>query len=166
MEEFKMKTKILELLEQNSRYSAADIALMLGLEEQEVVDSIKEMEKDKIICGYKTLINWDKVEHREVVTALIEVKVTPQRGEGFDKIAERIYRFSEVKAVYLMSGGFDLTVIIEGKTMKEVALFVVQKLAPLDAVLSTGTHFVLNKYKDHGVIFEEIKKDERMIVSP
>lgn len=166
MEEFKMKTKILELLEQNSRYSAADIALMLGLEEQEVVDSIKEMEKDKIICGYKTLINWDKVEHREVVTALIEVKVTPQRGEGFDKIAERIHRFSEVKAVYLMSGGFDLTVIIEGKTMKEVALFVGQKLAPLDAVLSTGTHFVLNKYKDHGVIFEEIKKDERMIVSP
>ena len=166
MEEFKMKTKILELIEQNSRYSAADIALMLGLEEQEVVDSIKEMEKDKIICGYKTLINWDKVEHREVVTALIEVKVTPQRGEGFDKIAERIYRFSEVKAVYLMSGGFDLTVIIEGKTMKEVALFVGQKLAPLDAVLSTGTHFVLNKYKDHGVIFEEIKKDERMIVSP
>ena len=166
MEEFKMKTKILELLEQNSRYSAADIALMLGLEEQEVVDSIKEMEKDKIICGYKTLINWDKVEHREVVTALIEVKVTPQRGEGFDKIAERIYRFSEVKAVYLMSGGFDLTVIIEGKTMKEVALFVGQKLAPLDAVLSTGTHFVLNKYKDHGVSFEEIKKDERMIVSP
>ena len=161
-----MKTKILELLEQNSRYSAADIALMLGLEEQEVVDSIKEMEKDKIICGYKTLINWDKVEHREVVTALIEVKVTPQRGEGFDKIAERIYRFSEVKAVYLMSGGFDLTVVIEGKTMKEVALFVGQKLAPLDAVLSTGTHFVLNKYKDHGVIFEEIKKDERMIVSP
>lgn len=161
-----MKTKILELLEQNSRYSAADIALMLGLEEQEVVDSIKEMEKDKIICGYKTLINWDKVEHREVVTALIEVKVPPQRGEGFDKIAERIYRFSEVKAVYLMSGGFDLTVIIEGKTMKEVALFVGQKLAPLDAVLSTGTHFVLNKYKDHGVIFEEIKKDERMIVSP
>ena len=161
-----MKTKILELLEQNSRYSAADIALMLGLEEQEAVDSIKEMEKDKIICGYKTLINWDKVEHREVVTALIEVKVTPQRGEGFDKIAERIYRFSEVKAIYLMSGGFDLTVIIEGKTMKEVALFVGQKLAPLDAVLSTGTHFVLNKYKDHGVIFEEIKKDERMIVSP
>ena len=161
-----MKTKILELLEQNSRYSAADIALMLGLEEQEVVDSIKEMEKDKIICGYKTLINWDKVEHREVVTALIEVKVTPQRGEGFDKIAERIYRFSEVKAVYLMSGGFDLTVIIEGKTMKEVSLFLGQKLAPLDAVLSTGTHFVLNKYKDHGVIFEEIKKDERMIVSP
>ena len=161
-----METKILELLEQNSRYSAADIALMLGAKEAEIAVAIKEMEKKQIICGYKTLINWDKVEHKEVVTALIEVKVTPQRGEGFDKIAERIYRFNEVKAVYLMSGGFDLTVIIEGKTMKEVALFVGQKLAPLDAVLSTGTHFVLNKYKDHGVIFEEIKKDERMIVSP
>ena len=166
MEGLKMETKILELLEQNSRYSAADIALMLGAKEAEIAVAIKEMEKKQIICGYKTLINWDKVEHKEVVTALIEVKVTPQRGEGFDKIAERIYRFNEVKAVYLMSGGFDLTVIIEGKTMKEVALFVGQKLAPLDAVLSTGTHFVLNKYKDHGVIFEEIKKDERMIVSP
>ena len=160
MEEFKMKTKILELLEQNSRYSAADIALMLGLEEQEVVDSIKEMEKDKIICGYKTLINWDKVEHREVVTALIEVKVTPQRGEGFDKIAERIYRFSEVKAVYLMSGGFDLTVIVEGKTMKEVATFVAQKLAVLDNVGGTATHFVLKKYKDHGTIFKEKKNSD------
>lgn len=166
MEGLKMEMKILELLEQNSRYSAADIALMLGAKEAEIAVAIKEMEKKQIICGYKTLINWDKVEHKEVVTALIEVKVTPQRGEGFDKIAERIYRFNEVKAVYLMSGGFDLTVIIEGKTMKEVALFVGQKLAPLDAVLSTGTHFVLNKYKDHGVIFEEIKKDERMIVSP
>lgn len=166
LEEKEMNNKILELLEQNSRYSTADIALMLGMEEEEVARAIKKMEKDQIICGYKTLINWDKVENKEIVTALIEVKVTPQRGEGFDKIAERIYRFSEVKAVYLMSGGFDLTVIIEGKTMKEVALFVGQKLAPIDAVLSTGTHFVLNKYKDHGVIFEEMKKDERMIISP
>lgn len=161
-----MRTKILELLEENSRYSVADMALMLGLTEEEVARTIKTLEDEKIICGYKTLINWEKVDHKEVVTALIEVKVTPQRGEGFDKIAERIYRFSEVKAVYLMSGGFDLTVIIEGRTMKEVALFVGQKLAPLEAVLSTGTHFVLKKYKDHGVIFEEFKKDERMIVSP
>lgn len=161
-----MNSRILELLEKNSKYSAADIALMLGAEEEEVARAIKQMEKDQIICGYKTLINWDKVENKEMVTALIEVKVTPQRGEGFDKTAERIYRFSEVKAVYLMSGGFDLTVIIEGKTMKEVALFVGQKLAPLESVLSTGTHFVLNKYKDYGVIFEEAKKDERMIISP
>lgn len=161
-----MKSRILELLEQNSKYSAEDIAVMLGMQEEEVRLAIEELEKDQVICGYKTLINWDKVEDKEIVTALIEVKVTPQRGEGFDKIAQRIYRFNEVTAVYLMSGGFDLTVIIEGKTMKEVALFVGQKLAPLDAVLSTGTHFVLKKYKDHGVIFEEAKKDERMLISP
>lgn len=161
-----MKRKVLELLDQSSRYTVADMAVMLNIDEAAVACAIKELEKEKVICGYKTLINWDKVHDKEIVTALIEVRVTPQRGEGFDKIAERIYKFSEVKAVYLMSGGFDLTVIIEGRTMKEVALFVGQKLAPLDAVLSTATHFVLKKYKDHGVIFEESKKDERMIVSP
>lgn len=161
-----MRNRILELLEENSRYTAKDIAIMLNISEEDVCLAIKALEKEQIICGYKTLINWDKVETKELVTALIEVKVTPQRGEGFDKIAQRIYKFKEVKAVYLMSGGFDLTVIIEGRTMKEVALFVGQKLAPLDSVLSTGTHFVLKKYKDHGVIFEDIKKDERMLVSP
>ncbi|MGL5675457.1 MAG: Lrp/AsnC family transcriptional regulator [Cellulosilyticaceae bacterium] len=161
-----METKILELLEKDSRYTAKDMAVMIGATEEEVAATIAKLEKEQIICGYQTLINWDKVENKEIVTALIEVKVTPQRGEGFDKIASRIYRFDEVEAVYLMSGGFDLTVIIEGKTMKEVALFVGQKLAPLDAVLSTGTHFVLKRYKDHGVIFEEIKKDERMLISP
>lgn len=161
-----MKNRILEILEETSKYSSADIAVMLGVQEDEVKLAIEELEKDQVICGYKTLINWDKVDAKELVTALIEVKVTPQRGEGFDKTAQRIYRFKEVQAVYLMSGGFDLTVIIEGKTMKEVALFVGQKLAPLESVLSTGTHFVLKKYKDHGVIFEETKKDERMKVSP
>lgn len=160
-----MKNEILELLQENSKYTASDIAALLGLQVEEVEHTIKQLEKDKTICGYKTLINWDKTE-KEMVTALIEVKVTPQRGEGFDRVAQRIYKFDEVKAVYLMSGGFDFTVIIEGKTMKEVALFVGQKLAPLESVLSTGTHFVLKKYKDHGVIFEETKKDERMIVSP
>lgn len=161
-----MKNRILEILEETSKYSSADIAVMLGVQEDEVKLAIEELEKDQVICGYKTLINWDKVDAKELVTALIEVKVTPQRGEGFDKTAQRIYRFKEVQAVYLMSGGFDLTVIIEGKTMKEVALFVGQKLAPLESVLSTGTHFVLKKYKDHGVVFEETKKDERMKVSP
>lgn len=161
-----MENKILELLTKDSRYTAKDIATMIGATEGEVAKAISQMEKDQIICGYQTLINWDKVEGKETVTALIEVKVTPQRGEGFDKIASRIYKFDEVEAVYLMSGGFDLTVIIEGKTMKEVALFVGQKLAPLDAVLSTATHFVLKRYKDHGVIFEGMKKDERMLVSP
>lgn len=160
-----MKQEILEVIESNSKATVQDLAIMLSCSEEEISKEISQMEKEKIICGYHTLINWDKT-NRDVVTALIEVKVTPQRGQGFDKIAERIYRFDEVKSVYLMSGGFDLTVIIEGKTMKEVALFVGQKLAPLESVLSTGTHFVLKKYKDHGMILEEDKKDERMIVSP
>jgi DNA-binding Lrp family transcriptional regulator len=116
--------------------------------------------KNKVLVGYNTLINWEKTS-KEVVTALIEVKVTPQRGQGFDKVVERIYRFQEVKACYLMSGGFDLTVIVEGKTMKEVALFVAEKLAPLESVLSTATHFVLKKYKDEGIAFEEREKDDR-----
>lgn len=160
-----MREEILDIIEKNSKAEISDLSVMLGRSEQEISNEIKEMEDNNIICGYNTLINWDKVD-AEKVTALIEVKVTPQRGEGFDKIAERIYRFKEVKSVYLMSGGFDLTVIIEGKTMKEVALFVGQKLAPLEAVLSTATHFVLKKYKEHGVILEDEKKDERMVVTP
>lgn len=160
-----MRQQILEILEMNAKASAEDIAVMVGSTATEVKAEIAAMEKENIICGYQTLVNWEKTD-RDVVTALIEVKVTPQRGEGFDKIAERIYRFREVKSVYLMSGGFDLTVIIEGKTMKEVALFVANKLSTLDPVLSTGTHFVLKKYKDHGKILEEEKKDERMIVTP
>ena len=123
------------------------------------------MEKEKIICGYHTLINWDNTGE-EKVTALIEVKVTPQRGQGFDKIAERIYNFPEVNAVYLMSGGFDFTVIIEEKTMREVAQFVSDKLAPLDAILSTATHFVLKKYKDHGTVLVDTVREERMLVTP
>ncbi len=161
-----MKNEILELLEGNSRLTAEDIAVMIGSDVTTVAKAIKELEEAQVICGYNTLINWDHTDKKDIVTALIEVKVTPQRGEGFDKVAERIYNYKEVKAVYLMSGGFDFTVIIEGKTMKEVALFVGQKLAPLESVLSTATHFVLKKYKDYGVIFEKEKKDERMIVSP
>ena len=160
-----MKNEILRLLENNSRLSVEDIAVMIGKDTAEVRTAITEMENAQIICGYNTLINWDHTESTEVVTALIEVRVTPQRGEGFDKVAERIFQYSEVKSVYLMSGGFDFTVIIEGKTMKEVALFVGQKLAALESVLSTSTHFVLKKYKDYGVVFKEEKKDGRMIVS-
>ena len=160
-----MRTDILNLLQNNSKLDVKDLALMLGSNEADIASEISAMEKEKIISGYHTLINWDKT-NTERVTALIEVRVTPQRGEGFDKIAERIYRFREVTAVYLMSGGFDLTVIIEGATMKEVALFVGQKLAPLESVLSTGTHFVLKKYKDYGIILDEERKDERMVVSP
>ena len=141
-----------------------DIATMLGLDEALVIHTIKEMEEEQIICGYNTVINWDKTDD-ERVTALIEVKVTPQRGEGFDRVAERIYNYEEVTSLYLMSGGFDMTVFIEGKTMKEVAQFVARKLAPMDGVLSTSTHFVLKKYKESGTKLEQQKKDERLVVT-
>ncbi len=159
-----MKEQLLYALENHSKRTVQDLAAMFGTTEEAISEELTEMEKERIICGYHALINWDKT-NTDKVTALIEVRVTPQRGEGFDKIARRIYMFDEVKSVYLMSGGFDLTVIIEGATMKEVALFVGQKLAPLDSVLSTATHFVLKKYKDYGVIFEEERKDERMAVT-
>ena len=157
--------ELLEVLEKNSRISVKDLAVMLQEDEGEIAARMTQLEKSKIIFGYHTMINWDKA-HIDRVTALIEVRVTPQRGEGFDTIAQRIYQFEEVTAVYLMSGAFDLTVIVEGKTMKEVALFVAQRLAPIDQVLSTSTHFILKRYKDHGIVLEDHEKDERMIVLP
>ena len=162
-----MEQEILELLENDSRISVNQIADMLGKSVDEITKCIEKLEKENVICGYSTLINWDNTE-REFVTALIEVKVTPQRDQGFDKIAERIQNFDEVKAVYLMSSGaFDLTIIMEGKNLKEISSFISTKLATFDSILSTSTHFVLKKYKDHGVILEQEKKsDERMIVSP
>lgn len=160
-----MREKILQAIDKNSKLTAYDLAAMLGTTEEEVRETIKQLEEETIICGYPTLINWDKTAS-EKVTALIEVKVTPQRGQGFDKIAERIYKFDEVESVYLMSGGFDLTVIIEGKSMKEVASFVSSKLAPMEAVLSTATHFVLKKYKEHGMPLVQEKSDERMLITP
>ena len=160
-----LKEKILRTIDKNSKLDAAELAIMLGSSEDEVVAAIAEMEADKIICGYPTLIDWDKLSN-EKVTALIELKVTPQRGQGFDKIAERIYKFSEVESVYLMSGGFDLTVIIRGRGMREIADFVSSKLAPMEAILSTTTHFVLKKYKEHGIVLEEENTDERMLISP
>jgi len=160
-----MREEILSAIDKNSKLTAKDLAAMLGSTEEEVAAIIKQLEEETIICGYPTLINWDKAES-EKVTALIEVKVTPQRGQGFDKIAERIYKFDEVESVYLMSGGFDLTVIIEGKSMKEVANFVSSKLAPMEAILSTATHFVLKKYKEHGMPLVHEKNDERMLITP
>lgn len=155
--------EILEILENNSKYTVEQIAVMVNRSVEEVKDIISKLENENVIAGYKTIVDWEKTP-KETVTALIEVKVTPQRGEGFDKVAERIYRFPEVKACYLMSGGFDLTVIVEGKTMKEVALFVAEKLSTLESVLSTSTHFVLKKYKDKGTIFEKKQKDDREAV--
>lgn len=160
-----MNTEILKLLETDSKLSIKDIADMLGLDEAAVAADIKAMEDKKVICGYHTMIDWDKVAE-EKVTALIEIKVTPQRGQGFDKIAERIYNFEEVSAVYLMAGAFDFTVILQGKTLKEVSMFVSNKLAVMETVVSTSTNFVLKKYKDHGIIFDVEKKDERLAIIP
>lgn len=160
-----MREDILRAIDKNARISITDLATILGESEEAISNELTKMEKEKVIYGYHTLINWDKTSEERVM-ALIEVRVTPQRDQGYDAIAQRIYRFSEVSSVYLMSGSFDLTVIIEGKTMKEVALFVAQRLAVQDSVLSTSTHFVLKKYKESGIILESEKKDERMIVSP
>lgn len=160
-----MREKILAVIEKNSRIDLKELAILLGEPEVDVANEIASMENEGIICGYHTLINWDNTS-KEKVVAFIEVKVTPQRGMGFDKIAERIYQYSEVNAVYLMSGAFDFTVFIEGKTMKEVAQFVSEKLAPMESVLSTGTHFVLKKYKDHGTVITKVKQDERQLITP
>lgn len=160
-----MREKILSVIEKNSRIDIEELAILLGEDETAIANEIADMEKEGVICGYHTLINWDKTNNGKV-NALIEVRVTPQKGMGFDNIAERIYQFSEVNAVYLMSGSFDFTVFIEGRTMRDVAQFVSDKLAPMDSVLSTATHFVLKKYKDHGTILSAKKKDERQLITP
>lgn len=160
-----MREQVLAMLEQNGRIDLKDLAVMLDIDQVALANEIAAMEKENIICGYNTIINWDKTTE-EKVTALIEVKVTPQRGDGFNSIAERIYNYNEVSTLYLMSGGFDFTVIIEGKSMKSVALFVSQKLATIDGVISTATHFVLKKYKVYGTVLEGEHKDERILVTP
>ncbi len=155
-----MNTEILKLLEKDARLTADQIAVMLGMPKSEVEAIIKEYEANGTILSYNTIVDWEKTEH-ESVNAMIEVKLTPQRDKGFDRVAEKIYNYPEVKSVYLMSGAYDLSVLIEGKTMKEVALFVSQKLATIDAVISTATHFVLHKYKDKGVLYDAPDIDER-----
>ena len=160
-----MREELLRIIEKNSRMDLKELAVILGVEEVDVVNELAALEAEGIICGYHTMINWDNTGDEKVI-ALIEVKVTPQRGMGFDKIAERIYQYSEVTSVYLMSGAFDFTVIIEGKTMREVAQFVSEKLSPMDSVLSTATHFVLKKYKDHGTVMCGKAEDERMMITP
>ena len=157
--------EILNILDkEKGNVSRAKIAQMLGMEEKEVADKIEKLEKENVIVGYKTIVNWDKTD-KDVVVALIELRITPQRGEGFDKVAERIYKYPQVKSLYLMSGAYDLAVTIEGKSMKEVALFVAQKLAPMDSIISTATHFVLKKYKEEGIVFEDDEKDTRQVIT-
>lgn len=148
-----MKSQILKLLENDAKLTAAQIAVMLDIPLDEVNTAINEYETNGTILGYKTIVDWEKTD-RESVTALIDVKLTPQKDKGFDRVAEKIYNYPEVKSVYLMSGAYDLAVLIEGKTMKEVAFFVSQKLAPIDEVISTATHFVLHKYKDTGMLYD------------
>ena len=161
-----MRKNILSLLERNAKLTAKEIAVYLSAPEADVSDEIAKMEKEQVICGYGAFVNW-KLAGSEHLTALIEVKVTPSRGKGFNRIAERICRFDDVKAVYLMSGAYDLAVIIDGKSLNEIADFVSDKLSTLESVLSTATHFVLRKYKDHGVIFDgQPDEDGRMIITP
>ena len=163
-EETFMRTQILKYIEKQSKVDLGELAILLGTDEITVANEIADMEKEKIICGYHTLIDWDKAGV-ESVTALIEVRVTPQRNKGFDRIADRIYNYPEVSAVYLISGAYDLLVTLEGKTLKEVSQFVSDKLSPVESVLSTATHFILKKYKDHGTILVKKSESERMLVT-
>jgi DNA-binding Lrp family transcriptional regulator len=158
-----MKKELLSILKDNCRLSIEEMAVMLGTTSDEVKNAMKELDEKGIVLAYNALIDWEKVDD-QYITAYIEVKVTPQRGQGFDKVAERIYKYPQVTACSLVSGGFDLFVIVEGKTMKEVALFVAEKLAPIDSVMSCATHFVLKKYKDSGVIFNKVHMDDREAV--
>ena len=160
-----MRNEILSAIEKNSKIDVKELAVLLGQQEVDIMNEIATMEKEGIICGYHTLINWEKTT-KEKITALIEVRVTPQRGLGFDKIAERIYNFPEVTSVYLISGGYDLLITIEGKTLKEVSSFVSYKLSTLEYILSTATHFILKKYKDHGTIFANEHEDFREVMLP
>ncbi|WP_274363438.1 Lrp/AsnC family transcriptional regulator [Paenibacillus thermotolerans] len=160
-----LQLKILELLKEDSRRDAALIATLLDEDVETVKANIAEMEEKHIIVKYATVVNWSKVDD-EKVTALIEVQITPERGHGFDAIAERIYLYPEVKSVYLMSGAYDLQVEVEGKSLREIASFVSNKLSTLERVLSTKTFFILKKYKQDGIIFEEHEGDHRMAVSP
>lgn len=156
-------TKLLQLLESDCTLTHDQLAAMTGMTVEEVETEIRRLEKEKIVVGYKAVVDWERTD-LETVTALIEVKVTPQRGDGFDRIAQRIYQYDEVESVYLMSGAFDLTVIISGRTLKEVAMFVGQKLAPLEDVTGTATHFILHKYKENHLIFEKREEQDRELI--
>ena len=162
-----MREKILRILQENSRLSNADIAAMVGTDEKEVEAEIKELEERKIINGYQAVVNWENFDE-DKVTAIIGVKISPVRGQGFDRIAERISRFEEVDSVVLISGSSsDLLLTIEGNSMKEISQFVYDKIAPMESVVSTASYFVMKKYKDHKILFtEEQGVDERIQVMP
>lgn len=161
----KLELNILDILTDDARTPVSQIAVMLGKNEDEITSTIARLERQRVILKYPALVNWDKVNVDEV-EAMIEVRVTPQRGEGFEAIAEQIYRFDEVSSVYLMSGGYDLLVNIKARTLRQLALFVAEKLSTIEHVISTATHFVLRKYKDQGVVMDESDEDLRLKVSP
>jgi DNA-binding Lrp family transcriptional regulator len=158
--------EVLQIIEKNSRIELQDLAKMTNLSEEEIRITLKKLEEMRVIVRYSTIIDWAKVEEHQGVTAMIDVKVTPKRGVGFDEVAKGIYRFKEVDSVYLMSGAYDLSVIVEGRTMNEVAKFVSEKLSTLDSVVSTTTHFILKKYKHDGTVFGDADQDKRIVVSP
>ena len=160
-----LKAQILEILSEDCRTPLERIAVMTGSELTQVAEAVEELERDRVILQYSPIINWDRTD-KERVEALIEVKVTPQRDMGFDAIARRIYRFDEVKSVYLMSGSYDLLVLVEARTLKELAAFVASKLSPLETVTGTATSFVLKRYKEEGVVFEGEESDRRLVISP
>ncbi len=160
-----MREQILSIIEKNSRIDIKELAVILGAEEIDIANELKALEEEEIICGYHTMIDWEKTSI-EKVTALIEVRIAPQRGQGFDNIAERIYKYPEVNSVYLISGGYDLLITLDGKSLKAVSSFVSEKLSTLDGVLSTATHFILKKYKDHGTILTRRIEDAREKITP
>ncbi|MEI8198463.1 MAG: Lrp/AsnC family transcriptional regulator [Eubacteriales bacterium] len=155
--------ELLRLIEHNARLTQPELAVMLGTTEEAIAAELEQLHNDDIILGYTTVVNWEKTK-RESVTALIEVRLTPQRDMGFDKIAQHLYRYPQVTSCYLMSGGFDLMLIIEDSTLREVASFISNKVAPIEGVVSTATHFILKKYKSNGVVFEDKPVDKREAV--
>lgn len=161
----RLETQVLDLLREDCRLPLEKLAVMLGVSTEEVAETIDSLERRRVVLHYAPTINWDLTD-RERVEAMIQVSVTPQRDMGFDAVARRIYRFEEVKSVYLMSGGYDLLVLVEAKSLKELALFVSSKLSTLEMVTGTQTSFVLKRYKEEGVIFDGSQSDNRLVVSP
>lgn len=159
-----MQKEILSILENDSRTTVSQMAVMLGCSEDEIKAEIKKLEDEKIILGYRTIVNWEKTDN-DATKAYIELKITPQRGEGFDKVAERIYKYPQVKSLTLMSGAYDLLLEVEGKSLRDVSMFVAEKLAPMDSVVSTATHFVLKTYKKENVLFENKDEDLREVIT-
>ena len=155
-----MNMKLLKLLNKDARYSVEDLAVMLGISEEDVASEIDQMDKNGVICGYKPLIDWEKVDE-SFISAVIEIKVIPKAGLGFEEVAKRVMKYPAVETVYLMSGGYDLLVLVKGKTFNEVAMFVSKELSTIDSVTSTATHFVLRRYKEMDVDLYAGEPDDR-----